>query len=589
MTRAIDDLPDLLDVPRTDAVYNAHGYLTKVPVAAITPFLEALSRPGEVILDPFAGSGMVGIAAATTGRRAILSDLSVLGRHIARGYLEKVDPDTLRSAADTALEAARKALGNLYQTTRREDGQPVELRRTVWSAVYRCPACREELVYHEALIEGDGTPPETCHGCGGPFSRRRWPRVADQPVLVVVMGARGRLVEQPIADVDLQAIARAEIDPRRQDVPSRTIEPEREMAKRSALVKHGLTETHRFFSARNALALLTLWRAIDDAPTPALRQKLRFAFTAVLLRASRRYQWGPKRPLNAQAQTYYIAAVHYEWNVFDLFRRKIEAVIRADRQIDAAGKGATRPEEISYVLASADDLSHLDDESVDYAFTDPPFGGNIFYSDMNLFHEAWLGKITDPEREAVVRKGPKGEGERYEALLRGAFAEIFRVLRAGRFLSVVFGNSRGEIWVMMQRALRAAGFEQVPAHVAILDKGQRSVKGLASGSERVVTVDLVLTVRKPTLATAIVEPLRHISPGELISRALKRLDEASACNPSHLYAATLREAMVAGRLVDDLHLADVLTALRRAGYVIDRRTGLLTARPSRSALRAAMC
>ena len=49
-------------------------------------------------------------------------------------------------------------------------------------------------------------------------------------------------------------------------------------------------------------------------------------------------------------------------------------------------------------------------------------------------------------------------------------------------MSVVFGNSSGRIWGLVQRALGAAGFTGVPVHVAILDKGQRSVKGLNSGN-----------------------------------------------------------------------------------------------------------
>ena len=140
---------------------------------------------------------------------------------------------------------------------------------------------------------------------------------------------------------------------------------------------------------------------------------------------------------------------------------------------------------------------------MDYIFTDPPFGSNIFYSDMSLFHEAWLDRTTDNEDEAVVHttgKRKNGAVERYERLLRGAFTEAFRVLKPGRYMSVVFGNSSGRIWGLVQRALRDAGFKTAPVHVAILDKGQRSVKGLNSGSESIVTVDLILTVQKPACA-----------------------------------------------------------------------------------------
>ena len=39
------------------------------------------------------------------------------------------------------------------------------------------------------------------------------------------------------------------------------------------------------------------------------------------------------------------------------------------------------------------------------------------------------------------------------------------------------------MWGLVQRFLRDSGFNAAPVHVAILDKGQRSTKGLNSGSE----------------------------------------------------------------------------------------------------------
>ena len=171
--------------------------------------------------------------------------------------------------------------------------------------------------------------------------------------------------------------------------------------------------------------------------------------------------------------------------------------------------------DVSYEIASAEKLAHLDDSSVDYVFTDPPFGSNIFYSDMNLFHEAWLGETTDHAREAVVHttgKRKNGSGERYEELLRSAFSEAFRVLKPGRYMSVVFGNSSGRIWGLVQRALRDAGFKASPVHVATLDKGQRSVKGLNSGSEGVVTVDLIVTMQKPAKAEGTGKAVTGVDP-----------------------------------------------------------------------------
>src|SRR3989442_1777880 len=112
--RSLCSLPDTITTPRTDPIYNCHGYLTKVPVGAIEPFIDALTEPGETVADFFAGSGMTGLAAVRLGRSALLSDISVLGRHIASGYSTNVSHTLLQGAADKAVRAARAAVGELY-------------------------------------------------------------------------------------------------------------------------------------------------------------------------------------------------------------------------------------------------------------------------------------------------------------------------------------------------------------------------------------------------------------------------------------------------------------------------------------------
>lgn len=580
LPKELDRVPSIVHAPRTDAIYNCHAYLTKVPIEAIRPFVEALTKPDEVVVDMFAGSGMTGLAAASIGRVARLSDISVLGQHIGRGYLSQVSPTAVRKAATSAVSAAKDAIGDLYRTRRHSDGREVDVIRTIWSFVYVCPSCSDRLVYFDHLDE-NGKAHDKCPKCAGSFVRRSWSRAEDVPVRVVVDGEAGKQVEQAVGVADLEKISRAQNDSRQSKVPSMKIAAEREMYGRSGLGRAGISETKQFFSPRNALALLELWNAIAQEKDGAIRNKLRFAFTACLARASRRYQWGPKRPLNAQNQTYYVAPVYFEWNVFELFQRKVEAVLRSDALLferaplfirDFSGRA-------SYDLASADKLDHLADASVDYVFTDPPFGSNIFYADMNLFHEAWLGRATDDGSEAVMHTtGPKRKdsAERYERILRGAFVEAFRVLKPGRFMSVVFGNSSGAIWALVQRALRAAGFSE-PLHIAILDKGQRSVKGLNSGSEGVVTVDLVMTVQKPN-EYARQRPEHADQPvrlGEVLAIAATSLHPEHARNPSYVYAAAVREAIRQGHALDSFHYSDVLVGLRELGISLDPKKGLL--------------
>jgi len=66
--RPVKPPPDALPWMYTGNVLHPN----QKPLIAIEPLIEAYSRPNDIILDPFAGSGTTGIAARTLGRRFIL-------------------------------------------------------------------------------------------------------------------------------------------------------------------------------------------------------------------------------------------------------------------------------------------------------------------------------------------------------------------------------------------------------------------------------------------------------------------------------------------------------------------------------------
>lgn len=574
---------DTLRVPRTDPAYNAHGYLTKVPVGAIVPFIDRFTERGELMLDPFAGSGMTGVAAYICGRRCILSDISELGRHVGTNFVNLVDPERFTRVATEVVARAAARVAKLYRTTCGSCGGPAAIAKVVWSFVYRCPSCAGEIVYY-GLVAAEGAGGSTCPRCRNPFVRRTARRLEERPVAVFAdCDHCGTNVERT-ADVSDRraAAAAAQIDVAASwpDVP---IPDDREMYRRSALGKSGLVSTGSFFSPRNLRALAVLRQEIDRVSDERLRSKLLFAFTAILPRASKRYQWGPKRPLNAQNQTYYVAPVFYEWNVLDLFQRKVGAAIRADEFIRSTAGGPLFADEgprVEYRVGSAADLSWIEDSSVDYVFTDPPFGSNIFYSDMSLFQEAWLGRFTDPAAEAVIHTDSKRKAtaaRAYEDILTRALSECYRVLRPGRWATVVFSNSRGDVWAMLQRAVKRTGFDLAPAEVRILDKGQRSVKGLNSGREDVVTVDLILSLQKPPEPAVAKHGSRPTPPDpvETVQYVLASVAGQSPITPSHVYLAAIRHYLRTGFDLEQLHFADVLAALRSLGYQVDAEKGVL--------------
>ena len=567
-------MPQDIFVKRSDPVYMAHAYLTKVPLAAIEPFINAFTKPGDLVVDPFAGSGMTGIAAALHGRRARLFDISVLGQHIGLNYVNLVEPLHLTKAAQQAVEDVIKRLGGLYDVTCSRCGnEHGALSKTTWSVVVRCAGCSSSVNFYRALEaagwQKSGMKCPTCHT----NITSKAARISEEAVLDTVECTCSpthidQAPQPPKASFSLEGLR----------WPDVKISSDRQMYQASALGKHGLTTVASFYSTRNLAVLAALNDAIGHVEDEALRHKLAFAFTAILTRASKRYQWSHKRPLNAANANYYVAPVFYEWNVFDLFLRKVNAAIRSDewliaRHAEATGEVDFHPD-VTYEITSAESIP-LPNNSVDYVFTDPPFGSNLFYADMALFQEGWLGTFTDHTLEAVIDRGTrkKRDGGRYEQILTAALKECRRILRHGGYTTMVFGNSSGAVWALVQRAVRAAGLVIDPGSVVILNKGQRSVKGLASGFENVATMDLIISMRERRAD----DPQTEHEPtvDEVEHAVTVVLDNHRADSPSHLYLELLRQGMAEGWDLSSLDLRLITQALTAKGWDVDPASGKL--------------
>lgn len=132
-------------------------------------------------------------------------------------------------------------------------------------------------------------------------------------------------------------------------------------------------------------------------------------------------------------------------------------------------------------------------DAIDYIFTDPPFGANLNYSELSFLWEAWLKVITNQEPEAIMSaKQGKGLLE-YQNLMSRCFAEYYRVLKPGRWMTVEFHNSKNAVWNAIQEGLQRAGF--VVADVRTLDKNQGSFNQVNAAAA--VKQDLVISAYKP--------------------------------------------------------------------------------------------
>jgi len=480
---ALDDvvISDLgVAARRSSSLYSVHAYHTKIPAEAIIGFIESHTELGDVVLDPFCGSGMTGVAAGLVRRRAILNDLSPAAVHIASNYTAPCDPAAFRDAVNRVLDRVGERIGDLYRTT--HNGQAAQIEYLVWSEIRRCTECDKNLLLWDMREAGLRT--LTCPHCGFEAAKADLPIVGECAVEANLSQPGRPRVVRPAVEADLRFdLSRAGLP----WYPDMSFDASRPMWRRG----HddlGIMSVADFYSERNLTALSLLWDAASSESDKRLRSALRFSLTAIANRASRRYQWNPKRPTNVLSGTLYISSLRYEWNVLSLWQRKTRAVARlfAARVVDAGA--------VEVVQGSAITLP-LPDKSIDYCFTDPPFGAHIVYSDASLLWEAWLDDLTDREQEAiVVRAGDQSKTiDDYGALLHGAFSEIRRVLRPGGQATVVFQASDPDTWSAVYDAAVCAGLGFVEA--TTLSKGQPSfkqIKGRTEG-EIVAETDVVLT------------------------------------------------------------------------------------------------
>jgi adenine-specific DNA-methyltransferase len=79
------------DVLSWEYTGNRH-HPTQKPVSAIAPLIEAYSRRGDIVLDPFAGSGTTAVAARQLGRQYVAVELAARYCQSARERLRRTPP-----------------------------------------------------------------------------------------------------------------------------------------------------------------------------------------------------------------------------------------------------------------------------------------------------------------------------------------------------------------------------------------------------------------------------------------------------------------------------------------------------------------
>jgi hypothetical protein len=521
-----------VSVGKTDQLFQLHSYHTKVPYLAITPSILHYTNPGDVVLDGFCGSGMTGLACQWCGlapddyrlaleqawrsegkdkpewgeRYTVLNDLSPAASFIAAGFNIPFESQEFSQEVTRILEEVDRETGWMYEVEHPSSQSKGKLNYVVWSEVFACPECSGEvsLLGKEGDQELSPRSEFQCDHCGANLSRNRLERTYESildpatgtihkspkrtPVLINYSHG-GKVHERGVEQSDVDVLDRIRNMPIPPGVPFHELPYMHMTHERARLDSAGVTNMHHFFLPRALHAVSALWNTASAVKNPRLRRMAVFwaeqsIWTMAILN---RYQpQGFKQVNKFLNGVYYVPSIHCE------ISPHYALAARGKRIASATSKLGQRPD--SSIIGTGDcGAIQLGSGVIDYIFTDPPFGENIYYADLNYLVETWHGVVTSPGSEAIVDKAKKKTVETYQDLMRSCFVEYHRLLKPGRWMTVVFSNSSNGIWRAIQEAMGVAGF--VIADVRTLDKKQGSYRQVTSSA---VKQDLVISAYKPS-------------------------------------------------------------------------------------------
>jgi 16S rRNA G966 N2-methylase RsmD len=509
---------------RQGALYNAFSYPTKISAESVAVFIGCHSKPGDTVLDVFGGSGTTAIAARLCSRptermreiarnlgvepewgprNAVVYELSVIGSLAARVMSNPPDPEIFSEAAQKLVETARTMRPELYATTSPE-GAAGEVRHVIWSDVVSCPRCDARTTYADVRVLMSPLRFADTHRCdcgyeGHPDTWKRvledvqdpWTGTTARKRLRVpwrVYGKSGKNWSRPAIEGDVAAERVAQQAHIPDGAPVQSI-AWGDLHRNG--YHQGITYLHDLYTARNFVALATLWKAIELFPEE-LHDPLRLlvlsynaSHATLMTRVVLKRNSTDFVLTGAQPGVLYVSGLPVEKNVFIGVKRKITTFAQAFALVYGT-EGAVR-----VVNASS---THLDlpNESIDYLFTDPPFGGYIPYSEINQVNEMWLGQTTETTDEAIVSPAQDKGINEYQSLLTNVFKEVNRTLKPSAPATMVFHSAHASVWAALANSLKSA--DLAVEHSGVLDKTQGSFKQVSK--HVTVNGDPLLLIRK---------------------------------------------------------------------------------------------
>ena len=388
--------------------YMMHRYWGRKAHNVINKYIENYTSEGDTVLDPFMGSGIVIIESAKLKRKGIGFDLNPLSCFIAENTLTHIDIDKFEKYFLKIFENNQTKYQWLYESI--------------------CPSCNSisKLVNSVWSEKGISKVKGHCDNCG------TFTKSADE--------------------FDKKLIKKAEIY-----LPKSNIKYPKDKildyVKRSKK-----TNINQLFTSRALIILGSIRNDISKIKDKKIRNIILLCFSSMVPNVSKMIP-GDESKVNGKSgwvvSKLWAPKIHTEKNIFDSFFNRFKKIRKGKQETNQL----INFNDYSLINKSSERIKKIKDNSVDYIFTDPPYGESIAYFGLSMFFNAWLELDVDYDNEIIYDPYRHKKHEDYNNRLQRVFKELFRVLKFNKYLSFTFHNRNLLIWKNVMDSVKSAGFE----------------------------------------------------------------------------------------------------------------------------------
>jgi 16S rRNA G966 N2-methylase RsmD len=422
--------------------FGVHGYFTKQAWNVVQEYIKNFSQEGDLILDPFGGSGVTAIEAMMTGRRAVHLDLNPMSVFIVDSLTVPTDLNLLRDAFE----------------------------RVTSNFIKNIPGTLEEIDYA--------------------LTKYSYPQNISLP--------KG-------SDVD---------------------------------------SIEELFTRKQLAQLAFLKYLISKEKDLYVRKSLMLAFSSSLNKFNLTFHYtqtdGGGDSSIFRYYRYRIAPQPDALDLIGIFSTKFKKVINAKIDISPyINKNSFQNLQVR--KGTAIKLDFLKNESVDYIYTDPPYGNKIPYLDLSTMWNGWLDlevTKTDFEQEAIEGGELKKSKSEYNNLMAKSIEEMYRVLKYDRWMSFVFAHKDPEFWHLIIDTAEKAGFEYAGAVKQA--NGQTSFKK-RQNPFTVLSGQLIINFKKVHRPRAILKANLGMNISEIIIQTIEGVIAKNTSLETNSKGATIEE------------------------------------------------